>query len=114
MDAAFASNIPFRAEVAEGPSGGQWGVAVGLCIAVFALAVVALRKGWLKRLGVEGWMTRNVQAPAGTASGLRIVESVRIGPQTRLATVEFGDQILLLSVTPQGATLLSSRPKDAT
>lgn len=113
-DAALASNIPFRPEAAEGPSGGQWGLAVGLCIALLWLAVVALRKGWLKRFGIEGWAARNVMSgDEAKRSGLRIVETVRVGPQTRLATVEFGDQVLLLSVTSQGATLLSSRPKDS-
>lgn len=106
---AWASNIPFRPEAAEGPSGGQWGLAVGVCIAVLAALVYLARRGWLTRLSTA-------LPKSGMPSGgdLKVIDTLRLGPQSRLVTVAFGEQVLLLSVTPQATTVLSTRKADPT
>jgi flagellar biogenesis protein FliO len=105
--AGAANTIPFKPEAADGPSGGQWGWALLVCVAVLAALVLLARHPAVRRL--IGAMPLN---PAVPTQGLQVLESVRLTPQVRLVTVVFGDQVLLLSVSGQGATLVSSRPAD--
>jgi flagellar biogenesis protein FliO len=105
--ASAAGTIPFKPEAAEGPSGGQWGWALLVCVAVLATLVVLARHPAVRRLIGAGPLNATVPT-----QGLQVMESVRLTPQVRLVTVAFGDQVLLLSVSGQGATLVSSRPAD--
>jgi len=105
---AAASGIPFRPEAAEGPSSGQWGWAVAVCAAVLAVLILLARSGMLRRF---------IGAPLRTEStvnGLRVLESVRLTPQVRLVTVEFGPQVLLLAVAQQSVTVVGTKEAPTT
>lgn len=104
---AANNTIPFKPEAAEGPSGGAWGWALLVCLAVLAALVLLARHPAARRL--IGAVPLNASVPA---QGLKVIESVRLTPQVRLVTVAFGNQVLLLSVSGQGATLVSSREAD--
>lgn len=101
---AWSAGIPFRPEAAEGPSGGQWGWAIAVCVAVLAALVLLARNGTVRRL-----LGAPSVAPDTTVNGLRVMESVRLSPQVRLVTVEFGAQVLLLAVSGQGVTVVGSK-----
>jgi len=101
---AWANGIPFRTEAAEGPSNGQWGWAIAACVVVLAVLVLLARQGGVRRLlGATPLATRSGEA------NLRVMESVRLTPQVRLVTVEFGAQVLLLAVSSQTATVVATK-----
>jgi len=101
---AWANGIPFRPEAAEGPSNGQWGWAIAVCVVVLAVLVLLARQGGVRRLlGAAPLATR------GGEGGLRVMESVRLTPQIRLVTVEFGAQVLLLAVSSQAVTVVGTK-----
>ena len=57
------------------------------------------------------WLWRKTQMGGGTMAakprGVTLVDSVALGPTSRLIVVEFDNRRLLLSATRQGLTLLS-------
>lgn len=75
----------------------------------FALVLALIPAGlWL--LKRSGWQPGGGLALPGRRSGLKLVESLAIGPQQRLVTVEIGDGAqrhrLVLGVTAQSITTL--------
>ena len=99
----WAADIPFRPEAAGAPSTNQWGWAVIVCVVVLAVLILLVRKGALRRF--LGSPTRTESA----VNGLRVLDSVRLTPQVKLVTVEFGRQVLLLAVAQQTVSVVGTK-----
>lgn len=91
-----SSAIPFKpAEDPALPSGPQWGLAIVLCVAALAAAVLVLRRrgtagvGWKRQGGL-----------------LEVVETRALSAQVQLNVVRYGGRQLLLSVGPAGTQCL--------
>jgi flagellar protein FliO/FliZ len=61
------------------------------------------------------WLLRRLTpGQVGSASDLRVVAAVAVGPKERVVLVDVGEQRLVLGVAPGQVTKLSEMPKPAT
>lgn len=96
--AAASAALPFKPADDALPSGSQWGLAIVLCVAALAVAVLALRR----RGGQAVWRR--------TGGTLQVLESRALSPQSQLVVVRYGERQLLLCVGPAGAQCLRDDP----
>lgn len=93
--AASTVALPFKpADDTALPGGGQWGLALVLCLALLAALVLAL-----KRRGASAvWR--------GEPGLIEVLERRALTPQTQLVVARYAGRRLLLSVGPAGTQCL--------
>lgn len=98
--AASAVALPFKpADDTALPSGGQWGLAVVLCLALLAALVLALKR----RGGATAWRRE--------AGLVEVLERRALTAQTQLVVARYAGRRLLLSVGPTGTQCLRDDPE---
>jgi|SRR6185369_477886 flagellar biogenesis protein FliO len=99
---AASQAIPFKSEAGANAQGVGFPAAVFICLAVFAVAVVILRR-WSPRIALRGSPRRAVE----------VIGSARLGDRTRVSVVRFRGRELLVAHSEHAITVLARERVDA-
>lgn len=91
--------IPFKPAAASDVGGSNFTAASLVCVAVFVLAVLALRR----------WGPRGARV-GGAPRAVQIVESARLADRMRISVIRYRGRELLVAHSDQVATVLASEP----